>query len=206
MSSGSLGPPDQWEEQPALLPLTPTEELEEHRSAFSSGDTAFSLLQNPPDLMDLFPQDPSQDFFLGFSADDNMNLLTRDLEDTLERSSHPENMTTFQEGNAVTPDLHVSPSGDFLFGEDDMEDEDGLPSPLNDLMEDTTILDEIRLLDLALEEGFGPEMAARLGEAGYLLPDVAQQEPGTGGFHSQSDLRGDHVQPGDSQQGSRQRH
>uniref|UniRef100_H3CBV1 Endoplasmic reticulum membrane sensor NFE2L1 n=1 Tax=Tetraodon nigroviridis TaxID=99883 RepID=H3CBV1_TETNG len=126
--SGSLGPPDQWEEQPALLPLTPTEELEEHRSAFSSGDTAFSLLQNPPDLMDLFPQDPSQDFFLGFSADDNMNLLTRDLEDTL----------------------------------DDMEDEDGLPSPLNDLMEDTTILDEIRLLDLALEEGFGPEMAARL--------------------------------------------
>lgn len=207
LNLGSMEPPDQWEPQPALLPLTPTEELEDHRSAFSSGDTAFSLLQNPPDHMDLFAQDPSQDF----SVEDNMNLLTHHLVDTLERSSHPENalhssyMTTFQEGNAVTQDLLVSPSGDFLFGENDVEDEDGLPSPLNDLMVDTAILDEIRLLDLALEEGFSPEVAARLDEAGHLLPDVAQQEPGRGDIHSQSNLRGDQVQPGDSQQGSRMR-
>lgn len=178
LNLGSLEPPDQWEPQPALLPLTPTEELEDHRSAFSSGDTAFSLLQNPPDHMDLFAQDPSQDF----SVEDNMNLLTHHLVDTLERSS-----------------------GDFLFGENDVEDEDGLPSPLNDLMVDTAILDEIRLLDLALEEGFSPEVATRLDEAGHLLPDVAQQEPGRGDIHSQSNLRGDQVQPGDSQQGSRMR-
>lgn len=212
MSLGSLGPPDQSEPQPALLALTPAEQLEGHRSAFSSGDAGFSLLQNPPDHMDLFAQDPSQDFCLGFSAGDNLNLLTPDLVDTLERSSRPENvlhssyMTSFQEGNAGTRDLLVSPSGDFLFGEDDVEDEDGLPSPLNDLMEDAAILDEIRLLDLALEEGFSPEMAARLDEAGYLLPGVAQQqEPGRGDVHSQSDLTGDQVQPGDSQPGSHMR-
>lgn len=211
MSLGSPGPPDQWEEQPALLPLTPTEELDDHRSAFSSGDAGFSPRQNPPDHMDLFAHDPSQEFCLGFSAEDDMNLLTQDLVDTLERSSHAENVlhssyVTFQEGSAVTPDLLVSPSGDFLFGEDDVEDEDGLPSPLSELMEDAAILDEIRLLDLALEEGFSPEMAARLDEAGYLLPALAQQEPSTDDFQSQSAVRGDQVQPGDSQQGSCQRH
>lgn len=191
------------EPQPTLLLLTPTEELEDHRSAFASVDTGSSLLQNPPDHMDLFTQDPSQGFCLGFGAEDNMNLLTRDL---VARSSHPENvlysshMTTFQEGNALTQDLLVSPSGDFLFG----EDEDGLPSPLNDLMEDAAILDEIRLLDLALEEGFSPEMAARLDDDDDD-DDVAQQHPGRDEINSQSDFRGDQVLPGDSQQGSRMR-
>lgn len=152
--------------------------------------------------MDLFAQDPSQDFCLGFSAEDNMNLLTQDLVDTLDRSAHPGNvhsryMTAFQEGTAVTQDLLASPSGGFLFG----EDEDGLPSPLNDLMEDAAILEEMRLLDLALDDGFSPEMAARLGEEGYLLPDVAQQEPGRGDLHSQSDLRRDQLPPAESQQG-----
>lgn len=200
----TLGSPEQLEPQPALLPLTPTEELEDDRSAFTSVDTGSSLLQNPPDHMDLFTQDPSQGFCLGFGAEDNMNLLTRDL---VERSSHHENvlhsshMTTFQEGNAVTQVLLVSPSGDFLFGEDDLEDEDGLPSPLNDLMEDAAILDEIRLLDLALEEGFSPEMAARLDDD----DDVAQRHPGRDDINSQSDFRGDQVLPGDSQQGSRMR-
>lgn len=207
LSLGSLGPPGQSEVLPALLPLTPTEELEDHRSAVSSGNTGCSLLQNPPDHMDLFAQDPSQDFCLGFIAEDSMNLLTQDLVDTLERSSYPENelhssYTTFQEGNAVTHDFLVSPSGDFLFG----GGEDGLPSPLNDLMEDAALLDEIKLLDLALEEGFSPEMAARLDEAGYLLPDVAQQERGRDDIHLPSDLRGGQVQPGDSEQGSYMRH
>lgn len=147
--------------------------------------------------MDLFAQDPSRDVCLGFSAEDNLNLLAQDLADALGRSAHPENvlhsnyLTTFQEGNAVTQDLLLSPSGHFLLSEDAFEDEEGLPSPLNDLMEDAAILDQIRLLDLALEEGFSPEVAARLDEAGYLLPDGAQQEPG-----------GDQVQAGDSQQGS----
>lgn len=208
----SLGPPEQWEAQPALLPLTPTEQLEDHRSAFGSGGTDFSLLQNPPAHTDLFAQDPSQDFCLGFSAEENLNLLTQDLVDTLECSSHPQNvlhssyMTAFQEGNAGTPDLLESPSGDFLLGEDDVEEKDGLPSPLNYLMEDAALLDEIGLLDLALEEGFSPEMAARLDEAGYLLPDAAQQEPGRDDILSQSDLSGDQVQSADSQQGSHMRH
>lgn len=208
MSLGSLG---QWEAQPALLPLTPTGQLEDHRSALGSGDAGFSLLQNPPVPMDLFAQEPSQDFCMGFGAEENPNLLMQDLVDSLERTPHPENVllsndvTAFQAGNAGTPDLLESPSGDFLFGEDDVEDEDGLPSPLNDLMEDAALLDEIGLLDLALEEGFSPEMAARLDEEGYLSPDVVQQEPGTDQILSQPDLSGDQVPPGDSQQGSHMR-
>lgn len=208
LSLGSLGPPEQWEAQPALLPLTPTEQLEDHRSALGSGDAGFSLLQNPSVPMDLFAPDPSQDFFMGFGAEENPNLLTQDLVDSLERSPHPENVlrsndvTAFQAGNAGTPDHLESPSGDFLFGEDDVEDVDGLPSSLNELMEDAALLDEIGLLDLALEEGFSPEMAARLDEAGYPSPDVVQQEPGTDQILSQPDLSGDQVPPGDSQQGS----
>lgn len=193
-------------EQPVLLPLTPTEELDDHGSAFSSGDSVVSLLQSPPDLMGLFPQEPSQDFSLGLSAEDNMNLLMQDLVNNLESSSSTENvfrssgLTAVHQGNAVTQDLLLSPSGDFLFDEDGVEDDEGLPSPLNDLMGDAAILDEIRLLDFALEEGFSPEMAARLDEAGYLSHDVAQKETGRDNDHSQTSE--DQVQPGDYQQGN----
>lgn len=201
MSLGSLGPAEQWEPPAALLPLTPTEELQDHWSAFSSVDSGFSLLQNPPDLTDLFTQDSSQGFCLGFSAEENMDLLTRDLVDRSSQPEHSSHMTTFQEGNVVTQDLLLSPSGDFPFGEGDLEDEDGLPSPLNDLMEEAAIFDEIRLLDLALEEGFSPEMAAGLDDDDDD-DDVAQQPPGRDDINSGSDFRGDQVQPGDSQRGS----
>lgn len=203
-----LGSPEQSDLQPVLLPLTPTEELDDHGSAFSSGDSGVSLLQSPPDHMGLFPQEPSQDFCMGLCAEDNMNLLMQDLVNNLESSSSPENvfhssgLTAVQEDHAVIQDLLVSPSDDFLFDEDGVEDDEGLPSPLNDLMGDAAILDEIRLLDLALEEGFSPEMAARLDEAGYLSHDVAQKETDRDHDHSQTNLSEDQVQPGDYQQGS----
>lgn len=159
-------------------------------------------LHSPPDHTDLLAEDPSQDFCLGLNAKDNsstfnLNLLTQDLVDIMEGSPcpYPENppsfdvnrhscdltpssFTPFLEGNAVTQDLVTSPSSAFLFDEEDVEDEDGLPSPLNDLIEDAAILDEFRLLDLALEEGFSPEMAARLDEEGYLYRETDQQETG----------------------------
>lgn len=181
---GSWRPPNQSEMEPVLLPLTPTEELDAHSSASSSGVSGVYPLQSPPDHMD---------------------LLAQDLVATSESSSSPENVhysgdyTNTQEGNAAPRGLYMSPSGDFLFDEDGIEDEDGLLSPLTDLIGDAAILDEISLLDVALEEGFSPEMTARLDEEGYLLHEAAQQE--TARAHLQSHLGEDQVHPGDYQQG-----
>lgn len=191
--------------EPVLLPLTPTEELDDHSSASSSGVSGVYPLQSPPDHVDLLAQDPSPDLCLGISAEDDMNRLTQDLVATPESSSSPENVhcsgdcTNIQDGNAATRGLYMSPSGDFLFDEDGIEDDDGLLSPLPDLIGDAAILDEISLLDMALEEGFNPEMTARLDEEGYLLREAAQQE--TARAHLQSHLGEDQVHPGDYQQG-----
>lgn len=73
----------------------------------------------------------------------------------------PSGLTPPLEGNCMTQDLLGSPSSLVLVDEDN---EDDLPLPISDLLEDTAILNEIGLLDLVLEEGFGPEMAARLEE------------------------------------------
>lgn len=205
MLLGSLRPPNQSEMEPVLLPLTPTEELDDHSSASGSGVSGVYPFQSPPDHMDLLAQDPSPDLCLGISAEDDMNLLTQDLVATPESRSSPENdhssgdCTNLQEGNAATSGLYMSPSRDFLFDEDGIEDDDGLLSPLADLIGDAAILDEISLLDMALEEGFSPEMTARSDQGGYLSHEAAQQE--TARAHLQSHLGEDRVHPGDCQQG-----
>ncbi|KAI3360317.1 hypothetical protein L3Q82_014630 [Scortum barcoo] len=160
-------------------------------------------LHSPPDHTDLLAEDPAEDFCLGLNAEDNlsifnMNLLTQDLEDRgspcPQYSLYPENLpnidvnlhshgltfssfTPTVQRNGMTQDLLTSPSSVSLVDEEeDIKDENGLPSPLIDLLEDSAILDEIRLLDLALEEGFSPEIAARLEEKGYLEREKGQQE------------------------------
>lgn len=82
------------------------------------------------------------------------------------------------ERNSIIQDLQISPSSVFLFDEEYTEDEDCLPSPINDTLEDAAILDEIRLFDLVLEEEFTPEMTARLQEEGYLDSERAYLETG----------------------------
>lgn len=184
----------------------PSEELDDHSSALNTMDplnnSHVNPFHNPPDHTELLTEDQSQDFCLGLDAEDNsghlnMNLLTQDLVDTMEDSpcpypenlpsdgvncnssdSAPSSLSSFLGGNAVTQDLLTSPSSAFFLDEEDVEDEDDLLSPLNDLIGDAAILDEIRLLDLALEEGFSPEMAARLDEEGYLSREIAQQQTG----------------------------
>lgn len=162
-------------------------------------------LHSPPDHTDLLVENPSEDFCLGLNAEDNsstfnINLLTQDLVDRgspcSQYSLYPENLPCFDvnfhshdltpssftptlERNGMTREHLTSPSSVFLVDEEeDVKDENDLPSPLSDLLEDAAILDEIRLLDLALEEGFSPEMAARLEEEGYLDREKAQQETG----------------------------
>uniref|UniRef100_A0A3Q4AQK3 Endoplasmic reticulum membrane sensor NFE2L1 n=1 Tax=Mola mola TaxID=94237 RepID=A0A3Q4AQK3_MOLML len=143
--------------------------------------------QVPPDHTDLLAENPSRDFYLELNAEDNsntlnINLLTEDLIDPMEGSPcpYPENLpsfdailclhdsttssfTPFPEQYVMNQDPLASPSDVFLFDED-AEEEDGLPSTINDLIENVTILDEIRSLNLSLEEGFSPEMVARLDE------------------------------------------
>ncbi|XP_042360438.1 endoplasmic reticulum membrane sensor NFE2L1a isoform X2 [Plectropomus leopardus] len=165
-----------------------------------------------PDNTYLLEEDLSEDFCRGLDAEDNsdtfnINLLTQGHVDTMEGypgfqyapslenlpsfdvSFHTHNMTSSSftpspEGNGLTPDLLTSPSSVFLGEEEeDVDNEGGLPSTLTDLLEDAAILDEMRLLDLALEEGFSPEMAAKLEEEGFLDREVAQQETGRDGDH-----------------------
>ncbi|TNN70626.1 Nuclear factor erythroid 2-related factor 1 [Liparis tanakae] len=215
---GLLGPPRPSEREPALLPLTPSAELDDHLSA---RDTLKSSNVNPshrlPDHSHLLAQDPSEDFYVGINADDNsstldMNLLTHGLEDTMEgspcsrysphandlpsfdadfrpRDSTPSSFTPSPEWNGLTPDPLTSLSDLFLVDEEEgINDEVGLPSPLCDLLEDDVILDEMRLLDLALDEGFSPEMAARLEEEGFLGRETGRPETGTDVDHSGSDV------------------
>ena len=65
-----------------------------------------------------------------------------------------------------------------LLADDEEDDDYGLLSPLGDLLENATILDEMSLLDLALDEGFSPEMTAQLEEGGYFDPEPANRNVG----------------------------
>ncbi|KAM7386153.1 hypothetical protein PAMA_008997 [Pampus argenteus] len=183
--------------EPALLPLTPSAELDDHSSAINTSH--LNPMHSPPDYMGLLAEDLTEDFCMGLNQDINLstlNLLIEDPVDDMERSlcsqyaPYPENLANFEsndlippsstpasKGKGVTQDLPKSPSGVFVIDEEeDVEDEDGLPSPLSDL-EDAATLDEIGLLDLVLEEGFSPEIAARLEEEDYLDSEIEQQEP-----------------------------
>lgn len=212
-SLGFLGPSSHSELEPALLSLTPTEELNDHRLALTPRDTLYSNVNNadsPPDHSQLLAEESPRDSSLGLNVEDNsstfnLTLLTQDLvykEGSL--CPYPENrhssdtglqsdvltissFSPFLELNVMSQHLLPSASGNLFFDEDSVEDEDDLPSPLNDLIEDPSILDEIKVLDLALEEGFNPEMAARLYEEGYLYREETQQETERDNDHS--DLR-----------------
>ncbi|AWP18352.1 putative nuclear factor erythroid 2-related factor 1-like [Scophthalmus maximus] len=155
-----------------------------------------NTLRRPPNHLDLLGEDTSEDFCMEESADDNsrafnMNLPAHDLVDNvddspvLQNALNSEDLTSFdinfnlhdltpsssapaREGNVMTQDLLISPSSVFLVDKEDVRDEDSLPSQLIDLLDDDAILDEMRLLNLVLEEGFSPEMAAKLEEEGYI--------------------------------------
>uniref|UniRef100_A0A3Q3VV50 Endoplasmic reticulum membrane sensor NFE2L1 n=1 Tax=Mola mola TaxID=94237 RepID=A0A3Q3VV50_MOLML len=193
---GLFGPPRQSALELTLLPLISSEELDDHSSALNTGDilqnSQGNPLQSPPDHTDLLAENPSRDFYLELNAEDNsntlnINLLTEDLIDPMEGSPcpYPENLpsfdailclhdsttssfTPFPEQYVMNQDPLASPSDVFLFDED-AEEEDGLPSTINDLIENVTILDEIRSLNLSLEEGFSPEMNEADSDSGLSL-------------------------------------
>ncbi|XP_068434720.1 endoplasmic reticulum membrane sensor NFE2L1a [Clinocottus analis] len=218
LQHGLLGPPRLSQQEPALLPLRPSAELDDHISARETlKNSNMNSSHSLPDHTHLLAQDPSEDFYMGLNADDNLstlnlNLLTQGLVDTMECSTcsqyalhhdnhhsfddnfhlpdlTPSSFTPSSEGNDITEDPLTSLSGFFLVDEEqDVDDEDGLSSPLCDLLEDDLILDEMRLLDLALDEGFSSELAAKLEEEGFLGSEISQQETGWDVDHSGSDV------------------
>ena len=140
----------------------------------------------------------------GYTAFD-MNALTQDPEDnfnTNNTNTGPHSLCTLSQGDPSSFDMNFYPN-DFtsasltpqfelsgvntnqpilrpshLLVDDEEESDFGLPGPLGDLLEDANILDEMSLLDLALEEGFSRDMAARLEEEGYLVPEQANRNTG----------------------------
>uniref|UniRef100_A0A667WKK2 Endoplasmic reticulum membrane sensor NFE2L1 n=1 Tax=Myripristis murdjan TaxID=586833 RepID=A0A667WKK2_9TELE len=128
-------------------------------------------------------------FSAGLDTESNMNTfcmnsLTQDLADNInttltgsQYSPYAETFTSYDANirpnvlaspsynpslnlNDMTHDFSASTSSLFLVDDEDKyEGEEGLPSPLGNLLHDDAILDEMSLLDLALEEGFSPEMA-----------------------------------------------
>ncbi|KAK2832768.1 hypothetical protein Q5P01_016657 [Channa striata] len=209
-----------------LLPLTPSAELDDYSSA--SINSNMITLQSPPLHTDLLVEDLSEDFCIGLNADYdtstfNVNLLAQDLEDGMESpctqytlnpesvgssevNFHLHDLTPFtsatsQERNDMSQDVLTSSSNIFrIENEEDFEDEDDLHSPLGDFLEDVATLDEIRLLDLALDEGFSPEMAVGLGEEFYTDHEISQQKIGNYDDHSGSGFTGDQTQPRRPQQ------
>ncbi|TMS14986.1 Endoplasmic reticulum membrane sensor NFE2L1 [Larimichthys crocea] len=209
LQQGLLGPPNHSE--PALFQLTPSAELDDHGSVLNARNTLrnYNPLYCPPDHTNLLAENPSDDC-LGLNAEDNsttfnINLLTPEHLPSFDVNFHSRDLTLSSatpspEGNGMTQTCPTSLSSVFMIGEEDVEDEDGLLSPLSDLLEDSAILDEIRLLDLALEEGFSPEMAARLEEEGYLDREIAQQVTGRDDDHSSTAVTEDQGQPQTLQQ------
>ncbi|XP_041673514.1 endoplasmic reticulum membrane sensor NFE2L1a [Cheilinus undulatus] len=211
---------------PQLESLTPSAELDDQ--ALDTGGTWESSnvndLLNPPQHTNQLTGYPSEDFSRRLNAEDNsrtFSLLTQDLLDLEGRSSSPyspysENRQSFNNphspsltpssfttspGLEDTPDVRSPSSSVFLFDQEgNIEDDDGLLSPLGDLLEDASILDEIRLLDLALEEGFSPEMAAGLEEAGYLGREMVRGDADGEEHHAGLSMAVTDDQPGGHQQ------
>ncbi|XP_029997647.1 endoplasmic reticulum membrane sensor NFE2L1a isoform X2 [Sphaeramia orbicularis] len=167
----------------AMVPLMPSADLNERSSDLDIGDTLKNLNMNNshslPYHMDLLEEDLQENLGMDLNAN-----LVDDMETSLysQYASYPENFSGFHVnlstdfrpsistsslgGDSLACDL-TSPGTFLLDEEDEVDGENGIPNPLNDMLVDASILDDIRLLDLALEEGFSPEIAARLEEGHY---------------------------------------
>ncbi|KAM4716403.1 endoplasmic reticulum membrane sensor NFE2L1a [Anableps anableps] len=180
-----LGTPNQMEQEPVLLPLTPSDELDEHSSALHTGATLENSSMNswiiPSNYTDLLAGNPTEDTDKGMNVEDNLatfslNLLTQDItpfsSDFCSYDLKTPSFSQGSEGYDLNQDFGATSSSSFVLPE---EDADSLPSQITDVLEDFNMLEDLQLLDGALEEGFSPEMEARLEEEGYLHCEGAHQ-------------------------------
>jgi len=168
---------------PALLPLTPSTELDVHSAALYTRATLKNSnrdsLHAPTNYTDLLAEDVTE------NAEDHlttfkMTLLTQDVMHRMEPESvgvnHSYDLSApTLDVNDMTQNLLEPTYSTFLLNEEDVY---GLSSRLTGLLEDSTVLDGTGLPDLSLEEGFSPGMVARIQEEGYPVHEVAQQKTG----------------------------
>lgn len=187
-----------------LLPLTPSAQLDDHSTAFNNSNV--DIMHSPPDHMDLLADDMS----MGLDADDNSNAFNMNLlvpEDCPSLQSAPySDFTVFganltpsssancQEAN-VTQHFLKSPSR-AVTDDKELDIGDDLHSPLSGLLEDIAMLDDVRLLDLALDEA----VSAGLEQENCLDCDRGQTQPKTH-KHSVSGTTGREDQSHSRQQG-----
>ncbi|XP_021168664.2 endoplasmic reticulum membrane sensor NFE2L1 isoform X1 [Fundulus heteroclitus] len=179
-----LGTCDQLDQEPVLLSLTPSDELDDHSLVLNTElaleDSNVDSWVIPSNYSDLQAENPVESFDKGINTEVNlttlgMNLLTQDFisfgSDFYSCDLKPPSYSQASEGNNLNQDFSITSSS--LLVE---EDADSFPGQINDLLEDDcNILEDINMLDEALEDGFSPEMAVKLKEEGYLHCEGAHQ-------------------------------
>lgn len=186
-----LGTPNQLEQEPLLLPLTPSDELDEHSSIPNTVVTlensrmdSWTINSNHTDLL---AENPIEDIDKGMSAEDNlatvsMNLLTQDVTpfgyDFHSYDIQIPVLSQACKGNDLNQGFGVTSSNSFVLTE---EEAGGLSSQMNDILEDFNLLEDMPLLNKALEEEVSPEMEVGIEEEGYLHCEGVHQEIDTSG-------------------------
>ncbi|XP_054891829.1 endoplasmic reticulum membrane sensor NFE2L1-like [Poeciliopsis prolifica] len=199
-----FGTAKQLEQEPVLLPLTPSDELDEEGSMINTGFTLENYRMDswtiPSDYTDLLDENPTENTDEGMNGGDNlaafsMNLLTQDISpfssDSPSYDLKTPSVSQESGGNDLDQDFGRTSSRSFVMVE---EDADGFPSHISDLLEDLNILEDIQLLDGELEKGFSPELEARSDEE-------EEEQRHCDGVHHGADRRGNWME--DQEQPSR---
>ncbi|XP_016522201.1 nuclear factor erythroid 2-related factor 1-like isoform X2 [Poecilia formosa] len=177
-----FGTANQLQQEPVLLPLTPSDELDKDGSVINTGFTLENSRMDswtiPSNYADLLDENPGGDNLAVFS----MDLLTQDISPFSSDSSSYDLKTPSGSqasgGNDLDQDFGRTSSSSFELAE---EGADGFPGHIRDLLENLNILEDIQLLDGQLEEGFSPELEAMSNEEGQLHCDGVHQRVGRRG-------------------------
>ncbi|XP_014828732.1 PREDICTED: nuclear factor erythroid 2-related factor 1-like isoform X1 [Poecilia mexicana] len=177
-----FGTANQLQQEPVLLPLTPSDELDKDGSVINTGFTLENSRMDswtiPSNYADLLDENPGGDNLAVFS----MDLLTQDISPFSSDSSSYDLKTPSGSqasgGNDLDQDFGRTSSSSFELAE---EGADGFPGHIRDLLENLNILEDIQLLDGQLEEGFSPELEAMSNEEEQLHCDGVHQRVGRRG-------------------------
>ncbi|XP_014880398.1 nuclear factor erythroid 2-related factor 1-like [Poecilia latipinna] len=177
-----FGTANQLQQEPVLLPLTPSDELDKDGSVINTGFTLENSRMDswtiPSNYADLLDENPGGDNLAVFS----MDLLTQDISPFSSDSSSYDlktpSVSQASGGNDLDQDFGRTSSSSFVLAE---EGADGFPGHIRDLLENLNILEDIQLLDGQLEEGFSPELEAMSKEEEQLHCDGVHQRAGRRG-------------------------
>nr|XP_057904097.1 endoplasmic reticulum membrane sensor NFE2L1-like isoform X2 [Doryrhamphus excisus]XP_057904098.1 endoplasmic reticulum membrane sensor NFE2L1-like isoform X2 [Doryrhamphus excisus] len=138
-----------------LLPLASTADLEDSLAFGAEEMFGMFPLQTPPTAG--VTEEAASEGLHAMNSNISTHLLTEGLQEKWQSS--PSLFCGEYDVNIPghTSSLDVLSSNGFLG-----EDEDVLPSPLSDIFQDAAMLDQMTLLDLAMEEAFSPEMVGGL--------------------------------------------